>query len=361
MPRRSAGEQADRSAPPVSSASRRSSRASSSAGREHLHARRRELDRQRQPIEPAHRSRPPPGPSARDRKIGHDRLRALDKQRHGRHTGCELTITSGRWARLGSRQGWHRHSCSPRTCRRSRVVTSSLKRASSPAVGHQRRGGEHVLEIVEQQQHALVAQELRVRCWSQAAGCPHSRIPSACAIALITRVGSRSGARSTKYAVGKVVDQFRRHMEGQAGLANAPGRQRHEAGGRPAQQLSQRGTCLFAPDQGVRCVAGDVRRGGRRVCCWLTVGIGSASNGLRHIAGEANEVGALLRRNGSASASASARDREGRSSLDLNFRNARRKNSRPAAKLCACQVTRSAMLAQPIAKCEVAVDHPASA
>ena len=169
-------------------------------------------------------------------------------------------------------------------------------RCSRQQVGQQRCGVEEVLEVVEQQQQALVAQELlQLGDKRLAAGFPYPQC-------LGHGADDESGIANRHqvdevHAIDEVFDQIGRHLHAQAGLANATGAsERHQVRVRPAQQLTQRGTFLFAPDQrrGLRRQGG-AHAGGRRARLQTDRRNRQARRiGTRRIAGQADEGGAIL-------------------------------------------------------------------
>ena len=156
--------------------------------RQELDARRGQLDRQRQPVQPADDLGDGLGILRRQGEARPQRLRARDEQGDG--------VVA---RQLGQR--WQRHRIGHRQ-RLDLVLVLGLQAEPRPArgqhlqfrrrgqqIGHQRRRRQQVLEVVEQQQEALVAQMGRPA--SPLAVCPAcSRTPSAVAVAEGTRAGS---------------------------------------------------------------------------------------------------------------------------------------------------------------------------
>ena len=167
---------------PVSSGSRRSSRASSACGDSSLHPRRGQLDRQRQPVQPARRSRPPP---ARSRSVSAKSGCTARARSTNSATAayCDSSSPAATARGSGSASGGTGNSCSPRSCSGARLVTSTFSpgtAASSSATSG--AAPQHLLEVVEHQQQSPLAQ-VAARA-SRASGSPGcSRTPSAWAIA----------------------------------------------------------------------------------------------------------------------------------------------------------------------------------
>ena len=126
-------------APPVRSGSRCSSRASRASGGSDLHARRRQLDRERQAVEAAADL----GDRAVGREVGADGAGSLVKRATASSSG----------------NGGTGYCCSSVRRSGSRLVASSLRLLEAgDELGEARRAAEDLLHVVEQQQRPAVAQ-----------------------------------------------------------------------------------------------------------------------------------------------------------------------------------------------------------
>ena len=195
-------------------------------GRKHLHPRRRQLDGQGQPVQPAadlrHRRgvlgvvrRSPAGrPRPAPRTGPPPRARASAAGAGVRRAGLGRPAAGARGAR-----------CSPATRRGSRLVARTRDaRAGRQQGGRQRRGTrQDVLAVVQHQQQAPgAAAWSRERRRHVLARRPPAR-PAPAATAAGTSAGSASGARSTSHAPSG--NGRRQHvgggLQGQPGLARA--------------------------------------------------------------------------------------------------------------------------------------------
>ena len=185
-------------APPVSSGSRRSSRAQHRLRRQQPDARRRQLDRQRQAVQAGADLGDGRGVLVGQREVGSDR-RAPARRTARRPAYCESA--SGRRSPAGVRAApaaAPAYSCSPR--RLQRLPAGHQHREAGTGrqqLGHDRRGGQDLLEVVEQQQDGpppQVAPSGRPAIGRP----PTSRTPSAWAMVDGTSAGSEIGASSTR-------------------------------------------------------------------------------------------------------------------------------------------------------------------
>ena len=187
--------------PPVSRRKRSSSRAASCSDRQRPHARRRQLQRQRD-------ARPDAGTSAATRRVAPReregraaRAGPLDEESYAASDSAERCSPSApaggvvrghRRARAPARSSRRRHPSASRLVART---SSSGQRAEQP-VGQGRAGADQVLAVVEDQQHLLRRAAPRPACRAAAApGAPArrgARRPPAG-----TSAGSASGASST--------------------------------------------------------------------------------------------------------------------------------------------------------------------
>ena len=123
------------------------------------------------------------------------------------------------------------------------------RRASSQQLGHHRRGGRNVLEVVKDEQHPPAEQE-RPDAIHQS----HSA-RLAQAEGLGDRRRHQGGVadgfeRDEAFAMLVVGSELRRHMPGEAGLADpARAGQRHQTHISPAQQRAHVCSIAFATDQ----------------------------------------------------------------------------------------------------------------
>ena len=266
----SAGARAGRARRRSAAAARRSRRASSASRREHLMPRRRQLDRQRQPVQPRGRSRPRP---ARSRRSARSPARTAGarshEQAHGRRTASQASGRR-RAARSGSASGGTAYSCSPRRCSAARLVTST-----SAAGGRQQLGDEPARPRAPARScpaPAAAAGRAGSSLGSRRSGRPPaSRTPSAWAMVGTTRAGSRIGARSTRRArrPAKCAEQSAATWSARRVLPMPPGPV--SVSSRTSSRSSRiwsLGKLALAPDQrrrlGRQVVHADVDRGERR-------------------------------------------------------------------------------------------------
>ena len=246
-------------------AARRSSRASSAAGGEQPDPRRRQLDRQRQPVQPAGRSRPPPRRSRRSARSPARRpARALDEEPHRRRRSPRSPRRRPSPRRRAAPAAAPGTRCSPRSRSGARLVASTVRpgqAASSSATSG--AAVEHLLEVVEHEQQLRVAagRPPAARRSGRLAAARGRRAPGRPSAA--TRAGSRSGASGDEDdAVGEVVREAGGRPRARAGSCRRR-RDRSASGGgwspgdRRAEQASAAAISVSRP---TRAVAGLMNR-----------------------------------------------------------------------------------------------------
>ena len=183
-----------------------------------------QLDRQRQPVQPAQISATAGAFASVSAKSGADRLGALDEQRAPPRT-APAASSGGSALGVGQRQRRHRELVlAAQTCSTRAAGDQELQRGQAASSSATDGGGvEHLLEVVQHQQQLLVAQV--VRRAAPAGGC-------AAALAHAQRLGdrgatsagSRIGASATKQTPSaKSSSQLGGHLEARRVLPMPPG------------------------------------------------------------------------------------------------------------------------------------------
>ena len=192
----SAGVRGDRAGPTVESSTSCVEPAEQILGRQHLHPRRRELEGERQRVEPPANRRH--GRAVRRRSDESQAARRAPAPRTAapRESAPDRRATSPPTP-ASSASGPTAYSRSPRTRSGARLVTSTRSDADRcQEIRDQRRRVQHLLEIVEHQQRRADRRTRRAR-----AAASRSRVtsdsPSASAIADATNAGSRMAASGT--------------------------------------------------------------------------------------------------------------------------------------------------------------------
>ena len=228
--------------------------------RQQLDARRGELDRERQPVEPHAELR--------------DRRRVLVRHGEARRDGpraLERTAPPPRTATSASSGGSDRGSGKRERRDREGVLGGDAQRRAArhehlhagrgvEQIAHRARRVEQLLEVVEDEQHALAARGAREALPSSGRS-PDSYSPSVCAIVGSSSAGSCTASSDTNQTpFGNSSTALRRRVEREARLARAarPG-ERHEADAVVGEQRLQRVELGSAADERRR-LRGQVRR-----------------------------------------------------------------------------------------------------
>ena len=195
--------------------------------RQQPHARRGELDGERQPVEPPAELGDGPGVAAVEREVGHQRPGAADEQRH-RGVAGELAR-----AAAGSRDRAARAAAAAGRARRAGAATSRLVASTlSPAAPASSRATAGPAATTCSRLSSTSSSR-RGRSHSASASSdgrsPSSLTPSTSAMAAGTALGiADSGERHQPDAVGQLVEQRRRRLHGQPRLADAAGSGEHQ-------------------------------------------------------------------------------------------------------------------------------------
>ena len=126
--------------------------------RQDLHPGRGKLDGQRQAVEAAADGGDGGGVCCSQREVRQARLRALDEERD-RGDPRQLLESAAERSAAGSGRGGTGNSRSPRTCSGSRLVARMVSSGQAASKrGHVRRGLQHLLAVVEDEQQPLAGE-----------------------------------------------------------------------------------------------------------------------------------------------------------------------------------------------------------
>ena len=212
-------------------------------GRQQLDARRGQLDRQRQPVQAGADLGDRRGVVVGDLESRLDRERPLDEQ----PDRLVLRHTLGGRARIGEHQRRHRHLLLARDAKRAARRRDHLQaRAGADQIGDQRRGGQHLLEVVHHQQRLPIAQVLHQPV-------PRRALPGLQVQGVDDRGRHQIGVddrreRDEGDAAREAIRHLRRDLQRQARLAGAAraGQRQHA---RLLEQPHALGDLALAPDE----------------------------------------------------------------------------------------------------------------
>ena len=248
------------------------------------HARRRQLDGQRQAVQPAADLDEGVGVVRRDVEAGFDGLRPGREEAHRFRLADFVQGARGLAVFDGDeRTGPLRRE--PQWRQRQLQLAAQVEPlpasgdhaqpwAAGKEIGHQRGGAHHLLEVVEDEQQVPVAQEVQQQV-ARRLGADLAQLQGAGDGHGDERGIGQRRQRDERGAVGELNAQMRRQIEGEAGLAGAAGpRQRQQPGFRPSavlrfagrrhtQDRACGGDLPFPPDErrrGLRHVAQELAR-----------------------------------------------------------------------------------------------------